>query len=135
MTHTNAGALLNDDDGPRGHVQANVTIALTVKTRWYNTVMARVIVEQVFAEPFDEAKYSLSTKRLDPCLEVRGGFWRRSSVSLDRTRITCEFEAPNAEAVREAFQTAGVAFERAWTATVLAIEDYPDLLAKANSKT
>jgi hypothetical protein len=44
--------------------------------------------------------------------------------------MICEFEAPDAESVREAFRTAGIAFERVWTANVYAIEDYPEMMTK-----
>jgi hypothetical protein len=92
--------------------------------------MARVVVEQVFDPPMSEADYGSFAKRLDPCLEVRHSMWRRSYVSPDRRRMTCEFEAPDAEVVREAMRAAGLAFERVWTAEVFAIEDYPEMMKK-----
>ena len=92
--------------------------------------MARVIVEYVFTEPFDDNRYADTAKKLDPCLEVRGGMWRRSSLSMDRLRMVCEFEAPDAESVREALHAAGIPHERVWTAHVYAVESYPDLMAK-----
>lgn len=92
--------------------------------------MARIIVEQVFTEPFSDEALSKFAKKLDPCLELRNGLWRRSSLSVDRMRMTCEFEAPDADSVREAFRTAGMPYERAWTATVFAVEDFPEMLEK-----
>jgi hypothetical protein len=56
--------------------------------------------------------------------------WRRSSLAMDKLRMVCEFEAPDAESVREAFRTAGIPYERAWTADVYAIENYPEKLKK-----
>ena len=88
--------------------------------------MARVMVEQVFKEPFTDELYAAFAKKVDPCVEVRHGLWRRSSLAADKLRMVCEFEAPDAESVREAFRTAGVPYERAWTADVYAIEDYPE---------
>jgi ubiquinone/menaquinone biosynthesis C-methylase UbiE len=44
--------------------------------------------------------------------------------------MVCEFEAPDAEAVREAYRASGVPYERVWTADVYAIEDYPELMKK-----
>jgi hypothetical protein len=76
--------------------------------------------------------YAANAKRLDPCLEVRNGAWRRSTLSKDKLRMVCEFEAPDAESVREACRTAGVAFERVWTADVYAVEDYPDMMKEAH---
>ncbi len=92
--------------------------------------MARVMVEYSYTEPFTDERYSESAKELDPCLEVRGGAWRRSSLSKDRLRMVCEFEAPDAEAVREALRAAKHSFERVWTADVYAAEDYPDAAAR-----
>jgi hypothetical protein len=92
--------------------------------------MARVVVEQVFEPPMSEEAYAAFAKRLDPCLETHRAVWRRSYVSSDKRRMTCEFEAPDAESVRDAMRSAGLKFERAWTAEVLAVEDYPELMAK-----
>jgi hypothetical protein len=97
--------------------------------------MARVMVEQVFPEPFTDERYAEVAKRLDPCLEVRNGAWRRSSLSLDRLRMICEFEAPDAESVREAHRNAGIPYERVWSANVFAVEDYPEALAKLEAIT
>jgi hypothetical protein len=94
--------------------------------------MARVMVEQTFDEPFTDERYAAFAKKIDPCIEIRKGAWRRSSLAIDRRRMVCEFEAPDAESVREAFRTAGIPFERIWTASVYAVEDYPDALAKLN---
>jgi Protein of unknown function (DUF4242) len=95
--------------------------------------MARVMVEQVFTEPFTDERYAAAAKELDPCMEVRNGAWRRSSLSKDKLRLVCEFEAPDAESVREAFRNSGVAFERIWTADVFAVEDYPERMKKVTA--
>jgi hypothetical protein len=92
--------------------------------------MARVVLEQSFADPISEEAYAQLAKRLDPCLEIRNAAWRRSYVSGDRRRITCEFEAPDAEAVRQACRSANISFDRAWAAEVFAVEAYPEALAK-----
>lgn len=92
--------------------------------------MARVMVEQVFSEPISEERISAYGKRLDPCLEIRNGAWRRSSIAKDRLRVVCEFEAPDAESVREAYRASDVPYERVWTADVFAVEDFPDLMQK-----
>jgi hypothetical protein len=95
--------------------------------------MARVMVEQVFTEPLTDERYAAFAKELDPCMEVRSGTWRRSSLSKDKLRLVCEFEAPDAESVREAFRNSGIAFERIWAADVFAVEDYPERMKKLNS--
>jgi SAM-dependent methyltransferase len=92
--------------------------------------MARVMADQVFKEPLTDDQYAAFAKRVDPCLEVRNGMWRRSTLSIDRLRMVCEFEAPDAEAVREAYRASGVPYDRVWTANVYAIEDYPELMKK-----
>lgn len=92
--------------------------------------MARVMVEQVFTEPLTDERYAAFAKKLDGCLEVRRGMWRRSSVSTDKLRMVCEFEAPDAEAVRDALRMSGSTYERVWTADVFAVEDYPELMVK-----
>jgi ubiquinone/menaquinone biosynthesis C-methylase UbiE len=88
------------------------------------------MVEQTFDEPMTDERHAAFAKRLDPCLELRNGTWRRSSLALDRLRLVCEFEAPDAESVREAFRTADIPIDRAWTAEVFAVEDYPERMKK-----
>lgn len=87
--------------------------------------MARVIIEQVFATPMSDEDFAELSHRIDPCMHVRNGAWRRSYVSIDRLRMTCEYDAPDAESVREACRAAGVAFERIWTAQVFDAVDQP----------
>src|SRR5437773_12358928 len=94
--------------------------------------MARVIIEQVFDTAISDDEYGKLSKRVDPCLEAHDAAWRRSYISNDRRRVTCEFEAADAEAVRQSFRLADVKFERAWVAEVFAAEDYPESLAKLN---
>jgi hypothetical protein len=91
------------------------------------------MVEQVFTEPLTDERYAALAKKLDPCLEVRNGAWRRSSLSSDKLRMVCEFEAPDAEAVREACRMAGIPFERVWAADVFAVEDYPRMMKKLDA--
>ena len=42
----------------------------------------------------------------------------RSYPATHRKRLICEFEAADAERVRESYRSAGVPFERCWTADV-----------------
>jgi hypothetical protein len=81
-----------------------------------NERMARVIAEQIFEHPVAEDALTDFTKRLAPCLDLRDGTWTRSYVSSDRRRMVCEFEAPDADSVREALRSAGIPFDRVWTA-------------------
>lgn len=95
--------------------------------------MARIVVDQSFEQPIADEEYARLARRLDPCLDVRNAMWRRSYVSADKRHVTCEFEAPDAESVREAMRSAGVPFDRVWAADVFAVEDYPELLEKLNA--
>lgn len=52
------------------------------------------------------------------CAEQHRVTFIRSYFSKDRTKMICEYEAPDAEAVRALQRTASMPFERIWTATV-----------------
>ena len=45
--------------------------------------------------------------------------WVRSYVSIDRTRVISELNAPDAEVIREAYREFGLAGDRVWCAAVL----------------
>jgi hypothetical protein len=77
------------------------------------------MMEQFYDPPMSDEEYSRRAAHLDPCLDQRDALWVRSYVSADKKRVICEFEAPDAESVREAFRSAGVPFERIWAATLL----------------
>jgi hypothetical protein len=78
--------------------------------------MAILIVEQSFEIPLTDEEHDRAASRLDPCLEQHGARWMRSYLAADRKRIVCEFEAADAEAVRASYRSAGVSFDRVWTA-------------------
>lgn len=80
--------------------------------------MSNLIVEQHFPEPVSEAQYDIWAKRVDPCLEARGARWLRSYISRDRCHVICEFEAPDADAVRDSYRAADTPFDRVWAAEV-----------------
>jgi hypothetical protein len=78
--------------------------------------MAILVLEQTFDSAITEQDLSDSAKRMDKCLEAHGARWMRSYLSKDRKRMICEFEAADAEQVRVSARSAGVAFDRCWTA-------------------
>jgi hypothetical protein len=80
--------------------------------------MANMVVEQTFEKPITPEEMNAMAKRVDPCLEAHGATWVRSYISSDRKRVICEFEAADAEKVRESYRSAGVQFERVWSAEV-----------------
>jgi len=94
--------------------------------------MARIIVEQTFETALSDEELSSMSRRVDACLEVRFGCWVRSYLSADRKRLTCDFEAPDAESVREALRSANTKFDRVWSAQVFCVEDYPEHLVRLN---
>jgi hypothetical protein len=78
--------------------------------------MAHLVLEQVFDPPLTDEEHNRVASVIDECLKIRNARWMRSYLSTDRRRMVCEFEAPDAEAVREAYRSAGVTFERVWVA-------------------
>ncbi len=82
--------------------------------------MAHLIVEQTFDPPLTDEEHGRIGQRLDWCLAAYGATWIRSYLSADRRRMVCEFAAPDAEAVRTSYRSAGVAFDRVWAAEVYA---------------
>lgn len=79
-------------------------------------LLPHLIIEQTFDPPLSDEEHSRMGKALDGCLEMRSARWMRSYLSSDRKRMVCEFEAPDAQSVREAYRAAGVQFERVWLA-------------------
>jgi hypothetical protein len=74
----------------------------------------RVVLVEYALPP--EAEVESLARRIDKCLELRGARWMRSYLTPDGKRALCEFEAPDAESVREAFRMAGQPYDRAWVA-------------------
>jgi len=75
-----------------------------------------VIVEQVLEPPLTDEEHSRVGKLIDRCAGLRNARWMRSYLSADRRRMFCEFEAPDAQSVRDSYRSAGVPFERVWSA-------------------
>jgi uncharacterized protein DUF4242 len=78
--------------------------------------MPHMIVETVYDPPITVEQFDAQAGKLEPCLEGHGVRWVRSYMSLDRKRRVCIFEAPDADAVRTSYRSAGVKFERVWAA-------------------
>lgn len=84
--------------------------------------MPVLVLEQSFDTPVSSEELTSAAKRVDRCLEAYAARWMRSYLSKDRKRMICEFEAPDAEAVRNAYRSAGINFENCWVADVYARE-------------
>jgi Protein of unknown function (DUF4242) len=88
--------------------------------------MVRLIVEQSFDPPLTDEEHHRAARRLDPCLEAHGARWLTSYLAHDRRRMICEFEAPDAEAVRTSYRSAELTFERVWSSEVFRLGE-PDV--------
>ena len=81
--------------------------------------MVRVLVEKIFDPPMTEERWNQDIKKAIPCHSSHNVHWIRSMMSRDRSRVICEFEAPDAETVRRSFRKVGLPFVRVWTVEVL----------------
>jgi hypothetical protein len=81
--------------------------------------MSNVILERVFDPPLTDERFAELSGRLGPCLQRNDIRWIRSHRSLDRTRLICLFEAPDADTLRDALRQAKIEHERVWSADVL----------------
>lgn len=81
--------------------------------------MEHVIVERVFAEPVSIEQVETMLRQGKGCLSARRIRHLRTYMSPDGRRMICEYEAPDAETVREVSRQLGMPFERAWTARVV----------------
>lgn len=84
--------------------------------------MAVLVLEQTFEKEMSPEELSVAARSLDKCLEAHGARWMRSYLSKDRKRMICEFEAADAEQVRESARSAGVPFDSCWPADVFSRE-------------
>ena len=85
--------------------------------------MAVLVFEQTFERPATDQELDDASRRLDSCLKAHGARWMRSYLSKDRKRMICEFEAVDAEQVRASARSAGIPFERCWTADLFTPEN------------
>jgi hypothetical protein len=81
--------------------------------------MSRIIVERSFDKPFTQDDFDAVSQRVGACLDLYGVRWVRSHISSDRMRMICEYEAPDAQSVREVQNAAQASFERVWPAEVI----------------
>ncbi len=77
------------------------------------------VVDERFDPPVDPAKGAPQSPELSPCLRTYGVDWVRSLVAEDGTQCRCVYRAPDADAVRRAYRTAGMAFESVWCSSAL----------------
>lgn len=81
--------------------------------------MIRIVVERSFDRPQSDADMQRVADRERPCLSAQGVSWKRSLVSIDRTRMVCEYEAADVETVRRIQREAAARFDRIWAGEVI----------------
>jgi hypothetical protein len=88
--------------------------------------VTHMIVETLYDPPASDEEIDANATKLDPCLQGHDVRWIRSYMSLDRRRRICIFEAPDADAVRVSYRSAGVKFERVWPAEEIREDEEDD---------
>ena len=78
----------------------------------------RVVVERAFDAPADFDALHAIEERGAWCLQLHRVRFVQTFFSLDHRHMICLYDAPDAESVRLAERTAGMPFERVWSATV-----------------
>jgi hypothetical protein len=78
--------------------------------------MPFLIVEYDFSPPVTDEYLGRMRVALKPCIEARNIKKLRTVISEDGRRGFCEFEAMDAETLREAYRVAGVSFRSVWAA-------------------
>jgi Protein of unknown function (DUF4242) len=90
--------------------------------------MSLVISENSAEQPITEGLFYTAQQQLTPCLQVRDAKWRYSLLSNDRHRWICTYDAPDAEAIREAYRRGGYVARRAWAAELIQPEPQRPIL-------
>lgn len=80
--------------------------------------MSTVVMERLYDETRSADQIDTMNQAIAPCLEVNGITHLQTLVSADRKRFICIFEAPDAQAVRRAIDSAGVTYQSIWAADV-----------------
>ena len=79
--------------------------------------MEIVVVERTFAESVPFESVQALEDAFSWCLDMRQVTFLHYYFSLDRRRMICVYEAPDAESVRDANTQAKLPFDRVWSAT------------------
>ena len=81
--------------------------------------MVHIVIESTYDPPLTEEKMAELEKQLTPCLKARNLTWIRSLISRDGRRSVCEYEAADAETVREVYRQVGIKVDCAWVAEIV----------------
>lgn len=66
-----------------------------------------------------ETDWNEVRQKFSQCCTESGVSWLRSYLSLDRTRVVYELDAPDAVTIHEAQRKFGISFDRVWSAQLL----------------
>ncbi|GAB4226671.1 MAG: hypothetical protein Kow00121_55020 [Elainellaceae cyanobacterium] len=84
--------------------------------------MSYIILERTYDEPLpvplSHTAWDNFNDQFDRCLEMREIHWVQSLISRDGRRSLCLFEAPYADAVREACRESRAPFDQVWRAEI-----------------
>ena len=98
--------------------------------------MVRVLLainwQGVWQPPITVRQWTAANAEAGVCLNMRGATWVRTYLAEDGHRSVCEFEAPHAEAVREACRTSEVPFDAIWRVEISPDFDGDAIAAIAN---
>jgi len=76
--------------------------------------MKTILTLQQYKTPLTVEARDVAAGRLNPCLEEYGITWKRSFLSQDCLQMWCQFEATDAEAVRQACRSADIPLAGVW---------------------
>jgi hypothetical protein len=88
-----------------------------------------VIVERSFKEPVTFAEIQSTEEAAAGCLQVHRVRFARTFLSLDRRRMVCLYQAPDAESVRIAQREAALPLDNVWAFHRIA----PETLARGSA--
>jgi hypothetical protein len=77
------------------------------------------VIESTYPNGFTDEQWQNATQLLLPCYADHNIEWIRSYVSLDRTRMVCELNAPDAETIRQTHRKFEIPFDSLWSAQLL----------------
>lgn len=81
--------------------------------------MSLVVVETAAEQPLTDELLHIANQQVLPCLEARNVIWLYSLLSVDRHRMICTFDAPDAESVRDSYRRAGLPSRPIWTGDLI----------------
>jgi Protein of unknown function (DUF4242) len=82
-----------------------------------NAALLKVV--ELTYPPLSEAEWNEVNSQTLRWYAERGIEWIRSYLSLDRTRLVSELNAPDLESIHEAEGKLGISFDRVWSAAIL----------------